>query len=66
MSNKATAEGEFQAPKLNEKSTHFQEFKTGKMSVPALFFMSRDLLPQDDTFDKLEDVSSNRILFFAA
>lgn len=29
------------------------------MKVPAIFFMSEELLPQDETYDKLEDVASN-------
>jgi len=29
------------------------------MSVPAIFFMSEELLPQDDSYEKLEDVASN-------
>lgn len=40
-------------------STHKKKFQTDKMKVPAIFFMSEELLPQDETFDKLEDVASN-------
>jgi tRNA-splicing ligase RtcB (3'-phosphate/5'-hydroxy nucleic acid ligase) len=29
------------------------------MKVPAIFFMSEELLPEDDSFAKLEDVASN-------
>lgn len=40
-------------------SEHKKEFQTEKMKVPALFFMSEDLIPQDDSYAKLEDVASN-------
>jgi tRNA-splicing ligase RtcB len=46
------------------KSTHLQEFKTQSMSVPALFFMSTDLLPEKQTFDQVEDIASNKDIFF--
>lgn len=52
------------SPTINQKSDHLQEFKNEKMSVPALFFMSNDLLPRDDSFDKLEDISSNKETLF--
>ncbi|MDD5651859.1 MAG: RtcB family protein [Candidatus Moranbacteria bacterium] len=51
-------------PNIIQKSAHLQEFKTEKMQVPALFFMSRDLLPRDDSYDKLEDVGSNKETLF--
>lgn len=34
------------------------------MSVPALFFMSQDLLPGDETFAQVEDIASNKDTFF--
>jgi len=40
-------------------STHKKKFQTDKMKVPAIFFMSEELLPQDETYSKLEDVASN-------
>lgn len=40
-------------------SEHKKKFQTDKMKVPAVFFMSEELLPQDDSFAKLEDVASN-------
>ncbi len=40
-------------------STHKKRFQTEKMKVPAVFFMSEELLPQDDSYFKLEDVASN-------
>ncbi len=40
-------------------SEHKKKFQTEKMKVPAFFFMSEELLPQDDSYAKLEDVASN-------
>jgi tRNA-splicing ligase RtcB len=40
-------------------STHKKKFQTEKMKVPAIFFMSEELLPQDDSYQKLEDIASN-------
>jgi tRNA-splicing ligase RtcB (3'-phosphate/5'-hydroxy nucleic acid ligase) len=40
-------------------SNHKKRFQTDKMKVPAIFFMSEELLPQDETYGKLEDVASN-------
>jgi RNA-splicing ligase RtcB len=45
--------------KLNNLSPHKKEFKTERMKVPAIFFMSEELLPTDESFQKLEDVASN-------
>jgi tRNA-splicing ligase RtcB len=44
---------------IESLSTHKKKFQTDKMKVPAIFFMSEELLPQDETYDKLEDVASN-------
>src|SRR4030042_6229173 len=44
---------------IESLSTHKKKFQTDKMSVPAIFFMSEELLPQDETYNKLEDVASN-------
>lgn len=49
---------------ITKKSDHLQEFKTEKMSVPALFFMSEDLLPEKETFSQVEDIASNKNTFF--
>lgn len=49
---------------ITKKSDHLQEFKTEKMSVPALFFMSEDLLPEKETFAQVEDIASNSDTFF--
>lgn len=40
-------------------SEHKKKFQTDKMKVPAIFFMSEELLPQDDSYAKLEDIASN-------
>ena len=45
-------------------SKHEQEFKTEKMSVPALFFMGEDLLPEKETFAQVEAIASNQDTFF--
>lgn len=44
---------------LESLSEHIQEFKTDKMSVPARFFMSQELLPEEQTFSQAEDIASN-------
>jgi tRNA-splicing ligase RtcB (3'-phosphate/5'-hydroxy nucleic acid ligase) len=44
---------------IESLSPHKKKFQTDKMKVPAIFFMSEDLLPQDETYEKLEDVASN-------
>jgi RNA-splicing ligase RtcB len=49
---------------LEKISEHKQKFQTEKMSVPAIFFMSEELMPQDDSYEKLEDVASNRDTLF--
>lgn len=48
----------------NSLSEDIKEFKTEKMSVPALFFMSQDLLPEEETFAQVEDIASNKDVFF--
>lgn len=49
---------------ITQKSENIQEFKTNKMSVPALFFMSESLLPEEETFLQVEDIASNQDTFF--
>ncbi|MFA6484853.1 MAG: RtcB family protein [Parcubacteria group bacterium] len=49
---------------LKNISPHKKELNTDQMKVPAVFFMSEDLLPEDDTFSKLEDVASNENTLF--
>lgn len=53
-------------PKENTEkiSQHLHQYKMGKMSVPALFFMEDELLPEDDSYAKLEDVASNSDTIF--
>jgi tRNA-splicing ligase RtcB len=50
--------------KIENLTTHKQKFQTEKMSVPTVFFMSEDLLPKDDSFEKLEDIASNQNTLF--
>ena len=45
-------------------SEHKKQLQTSKMSVPAIFFMSKDLLPTDDSYEKLEDVAGNKNTLF--
>lgn len=40
------------------------DYKTDKMDVPARFFMSEDLLPEEKTFAQSEDVASNAGILF--
>ena len=49
---------------LKSLSEDIKELKTEKMSVPALFFMSQDLLPGDETFSQVEDIAANKDTFF--
>ena len=44
-------------------SEHQSEFKTDQMTVPSRLFMSEDLLPDEETFAKVEDIASNEGLF---
>lgn len=50
--------------KITNLSEHKQKFQTAKMSVPAIFFMSEELMPKDDSFEKLEDIASNQDTLF--
>jgi tRNA-splicing ligase RtcB len=45
-------------------SEDIKEFKSDKMSVPALFFMGEDLLPEEKTFAQVEDIASNKEILF--
>lgn len=49
---------------INKINEHLQELKNEKMSVPALFFMNNELLPNDDSYAKLEDIASNKNTLF--
>ncbi|KKP98001.1 MAG: hypothetical protein UR99_C0004G0001 [Candidatus Moranbacteria bacterium GW2011_GWD2_36_12] len=49
---------------IKSLSDNIKEFKTDKMSVPALFFMSQNLLPEEETFSQVEDIASNKDVFF--
>jgi len=52
------------AYQIKSISENIKELKTEKMSVPALFFMSQDLLPEDETFAQVEDIAANKDTFF--
>ncbi|MEI7891317.1 MAG: RtcB family protein [bacterium] len=49
---------------LKSLSEDIKELKTEKMSVPALFFMSDDLLPEEETFAQVENIAANKDVFF--
>jgi tRNA-splicing ligase RtcB len=49
---------------LSEITPHQYDFQTEKMSVPSRFFMSSDLLPEEQTFLQTEDIASNKDVFF--
>lgn len=49
---------------LKEITPHQFEFKTEKMDVPARFFMSEELLPEEETFAQVEDIASNKDILF--
>ncbi len=49
---------------IKSLSQDTKELKTDKMSVPALFFMNEDLLPEEETFAQVEDIASNKDVFF--
>lgn len=49
---------------LKKISDHQYDFQTEKMDVPARFFMSEDLLPEQQSFDKAEDIASNKDALF--
>jgi tRNA-splicing ligase RtcB (3'-phosphate/5'-hydroxy nucleic acid ligase) len=53
-----------QEKNLHQITPHQYDFQTEKMSVPARFFMSEDLLPEKETFSKVEDIASNKDTFF--
>jgi tRNA-splicing ligase RtcB len=44
---------------IQKISEHKQQFQTKKMKVPADFFMSEELLPEEKTFQQVEDITSN-------
>ncbi len=50
---------------LKEISPHHSVFKTERMHVPAHFFMADDLLPPEETFQRIEDIACNDCLFHA-
>jgi len=48
---------------ITKISEHQSNFKTDKMTVSSRFFMNEDLLPDEETFAKTEDIASNEGLF---
>lgn len=60
MSNSTTIPERY----ITQRSAHRLTFRTPRMDVPAEFFMSRDLLPGDDTFAKVENIASNKDVLF--
>jgi tRNA-splicing ligase RtcB (3'-phosphate/5'-hydroxy nucleic acid ligase) len=50
--------------KIENLSEHKKILRTEKMKVPAIFFMDNDLLPKDNSFEKLENVASNENVLF--
>jgi tRNA-splicing ligase RtcB len=54
----------YKGKNIKEITPHQFNFQTEKMSVPSRFFMSRDLLPDEETFAKAEDVASNENTLF--
>jgi len=49
---------------LTEITPHQYDFKTEKMSVPSRFFMSKELLPEEQTFAQTEEIASNENVLF--
>ncbi len=49
---------------ITTKSPYRSTFHTPHMDVPAEFFMSQDLLPNAETFAKVEDIASNKNILF--
>jgi tRNA-splicing ligase RtcB len=48
---------------LIELSPYKSEWKTGKMKVPVVFHIQKDLMPGQATLDQLESVASNDTVF---
>jgi tRNA-splicing ligase RtcB (3'-phosphate/5'-hydroxy nucleic acid ligase) len=48
---------------IKKLNNHKQEFKTEKMSVPVVFHVQDDLLPNESTLIQLESVASNDCIF---
>lgn len=49
---------------IKDISPHKKQLQTDKMDVPAVFFMSEELMPTDDSYQKLEDVACNKDTLF--
>lgn len=48
---------------LKKVSPHKHEYKTESMKIPALLHVSEELLPNDETFAKLENLAGDERLF---
>ena len=48
---------------LIELTPYKSEWKTGKMKVPVVFHIQKDLMPGQATLDQLESVASNDTVF---
>ncbi|EKE16298.1 MAG: hypothetical protein ACD_11C00020G0003 [uncultured bacterium] len=48
---------------IKKVNTHLQEFQNDGMNVPVIFHTSEDLLPNDATFDQLENLAKDERLF---
>lgn len=48
---------------LKHLSNHKQEFKTENMKIPAVLHVSDELLPNNETFEKLENLAQDERLF---
>jgi tRNA-splicing ligase RtcB len=49
---------------LSEITPHQFALKTDAMSVPSRFFMSEDLLPEEQTFTQVENIATNKDVLF--
>ncbi|KKQ47207.1 MAG: hypothetical protein US66_C0016G0006 [Candidatus Moranbacteria bacterium GW2011_GWD2_37_9] len=50
-------------PKTKKINLHLQQFQTKEMSVPVIFHTSDALLPNQHTFDQLENLGKDKRLF---
>lgn len=48
---------------IKKESEHKFQFQTEKMKIPAIFFMAEELLPSEETFRQVEDITSNDDIF---
>lgn len=48
---------------IESLSRHKKEFQTGKMKIPAILHASEELLPNEETFQQLENLAQDERLF---